>query len=82
MIASRSAFRQGGIKTPLHIPIRNEDRTCCIRQVRTDEKERWAQPTDKSKENLSLQGYIKRANKFLMLVIDIDRNEEQKNDLG
>jgi len=38
--------------------------------------------TDKSKDNPSLQGYIKGANKILMLVIDIDRNGEQKNDLG
>ena len=29
-----------------------------------------------------LAGYIKRANNFLMLEIGIDRNEEQKNDLG
>lgn len=37
--------------------------TCCI-QVRADEEEKWAQLTDKSKENPSLQGYIKRGNKF------------------
>ena len=37
--------------------------TCCV-QVRAVEEEKRAQLTDKSKENPSLQGYIKRASKF------------------
>ena len=39
--------------------------TCCIQlEIRAVEEEKWPQLTDKSKEDPSLQGYIKRANKF------------------
>ena len=86
IIVSRSAFRQRGSTdtmshTNQNAKISRLDEPVAFKLEQT-RRENGLNSQTKAKIILPCRDILRERIIFLMLVIDIDRNEEQKNDLG